>query len=194
MFQERRQVEFRRKPRILAHADERAVEINLKITFRPADMQDDAARRPVGGQAESAAVNAGRIFIRHERRTVLKRHFRIGVNRFVERILKRPVGGYGNRAPGTVVQFRRGELLREKLWGAEQFETPFPVEADLPRRSILPERNARPMHRQAVDFGDFGQAIKLFQHTCSRFTAGTGCAWIPTPPRTPGGGNPVPRK
>ena len=157
------QVEFRRQPGVLAHADQPAVQIEFQIALGAADVNHHPAALPLLRRPERRAVNAGRILLRHHRRIVLERHLHIGVNRLVEKPGHRPVGGDGDLAPLLHIRLRRREIRRHLLRAVIKPEFPVAVKAQLLRLHgfARPVRQAAGVHRQPVDLLNFRQQIKF---------------------------------
>ena len=158
-----RQVEFGRSARIFRTADQLPVHKGQKTALRTVEMKHVAPGGPRLRQRERAAVNAGRILLRHHRRIVLERHLHIGVNRLVEKPGHRPVGGDGDLAPLLHIRLRRREIRRHLLRAVIKPEFPVAVKAQLLRLHgfARPVRQAAGVHRQPVDLLNFRQQIKF---------------------------------
>ena len=132
-------VEFGGEARVLAHADGRAVDVDVEDAFRSAEMEDDAAVAPSLGEIQDGAVAAGRIFFRDARRLVGEGHVDIGVVGLVEGAVQGPVAGDGHLHPRVVVRGIEGGLDEVggdvfRLLG--EMEIPLAVERKIPGRGV----------------------------------------------------------
>ncbi len=166
-FNERRDVELGRQPRILAQADRLAVDVDIEHAFGAAEMKDDATIAPTGGEIYLGAKTPGRIFFRHARRLVPEGHLHVRVVRLIERVLQRPVSRHGDFLPiGARVRSKAGrdEIDGNIFRSLGEMKVPVAVQREIPRRFLahIGQGQAgvgigirRGAHRQPVDFYRF---------------------------------------
>ena len=125
-------VELARQPRVLRHAGETPVDVELVVALNASEMDDGSAAVPPLRERERGAVDARRVRFGHVRWGVFERHLHVRVDGPIAGILERPVRGDGDRTePGLVglcLENRRGYLVRTRI----EPERPGAVERRVP--------------------------------------------------------------
>ena len=94
------QVKLGGQAAVLAHAQQLAVQVNIKDALGPANLQMNAAVFPRGRNLDGFPVNTGRILVRYFRRIQVERHLNVRVMGMPVAV-QRPVGGYRNGPPAA---------------------------------------------------------------------------------------------